>query len=94
MPYHITCISCSCYHTFRSHKGGYVHVYRLIEAKLVLLHSTAVEDVPLAIVGFGGRALISVGKTLRIYDLGKRKLLRKCENKNLPTTVGVGRYKR
>jgi splicing factor 3B subunit 3 len=40
-----------------------------------------VEDVPLAIAPFQGRVLVGVGKLLRIYDLGKKKLLRKCENK-------------
>jgi splicing factor 3B subunit 3 len=71
----------------RQHQGGFVHVYRLIENKLTLLHSTAVEEVPGAIVSFNGRALISVGKALRIYDLGKRKLLRKAENKAFPTHI-------
>jgi splicing factor 3B subunit 3 len=71
----------------RAHAGGFVHVYRLIEGELRLLHTTEVEDVPGAICAFGGRVLISVGKTLRIYDLGKRKLLRKCENKNFPTFI-------
>lgn len=28
-----------------------------------------------------GRVLAGVGRLLRIYDLGKKKLLRKCENK-------------
>ena len=36
---------------------------------------------PLAIAPFQGRILVGVGKLLRIYDLGKKKLLRKCENK-------------
>lgn len=39
------------------------------------------EEVPAAIAPFQGRILIGVGKLLRIYDLGKKKLLRKCENK-------------
>jgi splicing factor 3B subunit 3 len=34
-----------------------------------------------AIHEFRGMVLIGVGKMLRLYDLGKRKLLRKCENK-------------
>ena len=42
---------------------------------------TPVEDVPLAIAPFQGRVLVGVGKLLRIYDIGKKKLLRKCENK-------------
>lgn len=36
---------------------------------------------PLAIAPFQGRVLVGVGKLLRIYDMGKKKLLRKCENK-------------
>jgi len=31
--------------------------------------------------------LIGVGKLLRIYDLGKKKMLRKCENKAIPNFV-------
>ena len=46
-----------------------------------LLHKTPVEDIPGAIASFQGRVLIGIGKYLRIYDLGKKKLLRKCENK-------------
>ena len=30
---------------------------------------------------FQGRLLVGVGKLLRIYDIGKKKMLRKCENK-------------
>ena len=48
---------------------------------LELVHRTEVEDVPTAICSFGGRVMVGVGKLLRIYDLGKKKLLRKCENK-------------
>lgn len=44
---------------------------------------TPVEEVPAAIAPFQGRVLIGVGKLLRVYDLGKKKLLRKCENKVL-----------
>ena len=48
---------------------------------LELVHRTEVEDVPTAICPFGGRVIVGIGKLLRIYDLGKKKLLRKCENK-------------
>lgn len=39
------------------------------------------DDVPLALLAFQGRLLAGVGKSLRIYDIGKKKLLRKVENK-------------
>lgn len=36
---------------------------------------------PLAVLAFQGRLVAGVGKALRLYDLGKKKLLRKVENK-------------
>ena len=67
----------------RSLSGGLLMTYRLTESgsQLEHVHTTPVEDVPGAIAAFQGRVLIGVGKFLRIYDLGKKKLLRKCENK-------------
>lgn len=67
----------------RSHAGGSIVVYKLSQAgdQLELVHRTAVEDIPGALVSFQGRLLAGVGRYLRIYDLGKKKLLRKCENK-------------
>lgn len=32
-------------------------------------------------MGFQGRLVAGVGKALRIYDIGKKKMLRKVENK-------------
>jgi CPSF A subunit region len=49
--------------------------------ELTILHKTPVEDIPYAICSFQGRVLVGIGKMLRLYDLGKKKLLRKCENK-------------
>uniref|UniRef100_A0A4W6DGK1 Splicing factor 3B subunit 3 n=1 Tax=Lates calcarifer TaxID=8187 RepID=A0A4W6DGK1_LATCA len=73
----------------RSVAGGFIYTYRLIGGgeKLEFVHKTPVEDVPLAIAPFQGRVLVGVGKLLRIYDLGKKKLLRKCENKHVPNLV-------
>ena len=33
------------------------------------------------------KVLIGVGRLLRLYDLGRKKLLRKCENKHIPHLV-------
>lgn len=44
---------------------------------------TETDDVPLAVMAFQGRLVAGVGKSLRIYDIGKKKLLRKVENKVL-----------
>lgn len=67
----------------RSLTGGFLYLYQLEDGgeSLKLLHKTPVEDVPGAIASFQGRVLIGVGRYLRIYDIGKKKMLRKCENK-------------
>ncbi|XP_054165050.1 splicing factor 3B subunit 3-like isoform X2 [Oppia nitens] len=75
----------------RECNGGTIHTYRLVDEgkRLELAHITPVEDVPHAICPFQGRVVIGVGKLLRIYDLGKKKLLRKCENKTINNMIVV-----
>ncbi|KAJ0975370.1 hypothetical protein J5N97_017335 [Dioscorea zingiberensis] len=73
----------------RSLIAGFIHIYRFVEEgkSLELLHKTQVEGVPLALCQFQGRLLAGIGQVLRLYDLGKRRLLRKCENKLFPNTI-------
>ncbi|PIA25532.1 hypothetical protein AQUCO_11100007v1 [Aquilegia coerulea] len=73
----------------RSFAAGFIHIYRFIEdgKGLQLLHKTQVEGIPLALCQFQGKLLAGIGSVLRLYDLGKRKLLRKCENKLFPNTI-------
>lgn len=72
--------SCTC---------GFIYTYLLTNngEQLELVHKTQVEDVPGAICAFQGRVLIGVGRFLRIYEIGKTKLLRKCETKQLSNFV-------
>lgn len=65
----------------------FLHVYRLLDGRLQLLHKTDVEEIPLAMCEFHGRLLVGVGRSLRLYELGKKRLLRKCENKTFPTMI-------
>ena len=60
---------------------GYIRLYRLADngRKLELVHKTAVGGIPGALAGFKGRLLVGVGPIVRLYDLGKKKLLRKSE---------------
>ena len=71
----------------RRSKASFIHVYRLVENTLQLLHKTEVEDVPLSMCEFQGKLLVGIGKSLRLYELGKKKLLRKCENKLFPSMI-------
>ncbi|KAM0044830.1 putative transcription factor WD40-like family [Helianthus debilis subsp. tardiflorus] len=73
----------------RSLTAGYIHIYRFVKdgKSLELLHKTQIDGVPLALCQFQGRLLAGIGSILRLYDLGKRRLLRKCQNKLFPNTI-------
>jgi len=72
----------------RTSHGGFIHVYRVTETnQLQYLHKTPVEGIPYSLCPFQGRLLAGIGNTLRIYDLGRAKLLRKCENKSFPNFI-------
>lgn len=73
----------------RTLAAGFIHIYRFVDEgrSLELLHKTQVEGVPTALCQFQGRLLAGIGNVLRLYDLGKRRLLRKCENKLFPNTI-------
>ncbi|XP_019849007.1 PREDICTED: splicing factor 3B subunit 3-like isoform X2 [Amphimedon queenslandica] len=75
--------------TPRAISSGSLIVFRLSPdgSKLEHVHTTQLDDVPIAMAPFQGRLLVGVGKLLRIYDIGKKKMLRKCENKHLPYLV-------
>ncbi|GAA5860506.1 hypothetical protein JCM3774_006190 [Rhodotorula dairenensis] len=73
----------------RACKQAYLHTYRLLDEgrRIELHHKTEVDDIPTALIAFQGRLLAGVGKALRLYDLGKKKLLRKAENKGFSTMI-------
>eukprot|EP00049_Salpingoeca_infusionum_P019072 m.360060 g.360060 ORF g.360060 m.360060 type:complete len:1203 (-) comp18864_c0_seq1:145-3753(-) len=70
-----------------------LRTYKLIAGEdgrlcnLELVHDTPVEDLPGSLAPFQGRMVAGVGRLLRIYDIGRKKLLRKCENKHLPSMI-------
>lgn len=69
--------------------GGCIDIYRIDVtcSNLEFMHRTDVDELPGALCGFQGRLVVGVGKILRIYDMGKKKLLRKCENKHIPNQI-------
>jgi splicing factor 3B subunit 3 len=69
--------------------ASHIILYRIVNGeRFQLLHRTSVEDGPvLALSHFHGRLLVGIGKSLRLYEMGKRQLLRKCELRGLPTFV-------
>lgn len=69
--------------------AAFLRVYKFVnnDTQLKLLHKTPVDRPPLALAAFQKRLVVGLGNFLRIYDLGKKKLLRKSENKNFPTSI-------
>lgn len=69
--------------------GGCIDIYKIDPtcSNIEFMHRTEIEEVPGALAGFQGRLLAGCGRILRIYDLGKKKLLRKCENKHIPYQI-------
>ena len=67
--------------TPRSYTAGFIHVYRFHEdgKELEFIHKTKLDQPPTAMLGFQGRLLVGVGADLRIYDLGMKQMLRKCQ---------------
>lgn len=77
--------------TPRSTKQGYLSVFA-VESEgraLRLVQKTEIDGVPTVITGYAGKLLAGVGRALRIYDMGKKKLLRKCENRSFPTAIAT-----
>ncbi|KKK13683.1 hypothetical protein P175DRAFT_0503964 [Aspergillus ochraceoroseus IBT 24754] len=72
-----------------SSAGGYIHIYRFQEdgRELEFIHKTKVDEPPLAMLPFQGRLLAGIGSVLRIYDLGMKQLLRKCQAAVVPRTI-------
>ncbi|SCV67047.1 BQ2448_5693 [Microbotryum intermedium] len=73
----------------RTCKQAYLTTYKIIDdgRGLELVHRTEVDDVPNTLMPFQGRLAAGIGKALRIYDLGKKKLLRKAENKSFASMI-------
>jgi splicing factor 3B subunit 3 len=73
----------------RSCTLGFIKTYKFKEGgtQLELVYSTPCEDIPGAFGEIKGKLLAGIGATLRVYDMGLKKLLRKHENKNLNSPV-------
>ncbi|KAM0334203.1 hypothetical protein ACHAQA_001224 [Verticillium albo-atrum] len=73
----------------RQFTEGYIHIYRFSEdgRELEFIHKTKVEEPPTALLGFQGRLVAGVGKTLRIYDLGQKQMLRKAQAEVAPQLI-------
>ncbi|KAJ2853402.1 pre-mRNA-splicing factor rse1, partial [Coemansia erecta] len=54
---------------------------------LDLVHETPVDEIPQALLSFAGMLLVGLGRTLRLYDLGIRQLLKKAQAQVAPNMI-------
>jgi len=68
---------------------GWIYVFSLLNGgrKFELVHKTKLAEIPGALCEFNGRLLVGCGQTIRLYELGKQKILRKCEMKAFPNHI-------
>jgi splicing factor 3B subunit 3 len=73
----------------RSSSEAYLHVYRFQEGgrELEFIHKTKIEEPPIALISFQGKLLAGIGKTIRIYDLGMKQMLRKAQAEVVPQQI-------
>ncbi|OMJ23582.1 Splicing factor 3B subunit 3 [Smittium culicis] len=73
----------------RTSSDSYLRVYEWNEDgdKLSLLHKTKVDSVPQSLVQFQDRLAAGIGSSLVLFDLGKKKLLRKAQLNGLPSLI-------
>jgi splicing factor 3B subunit 3 len=71
----------------RGADGGEIRLYSIQDQgkSLKLVHSTKVRGIPRCVEGFHGRLLVGIGNSLTLYELGKKQLLKKTENRNFPS---------
>ena len=69
----------------KSFSNCYVHTF-LLDAngkKMRLIHTTTMDGIPYSLAPHKGKLLAGIGYMLRMYDMGKKQLLKKCEYKHL-----------
>ncbi|KAI3638541.1 hypothetical protein MIR68_003039 [Amoeboaphelidium protococcarum] len=71
----------------KENSGCYIDTYFINSQQLQFVHRTEVECPVYALCPYQGRLLAGVGRTLRLYELGLKKLLRKLENLQFPLLI-------
>uniref|UniRef100_A0AAF5HXG2 DNA damage-binding protein 1 n=2 Tax=Strongyloides stercoralis TaxID=6248 RepID=A0AAF5HXG2_STRER len=88
---HFILVGCATGLKFNPHtnSGGAIYTFHITDGghNFELIHVTTTEAPVYAITEFKGHALVGCGKSIRMYAFGKRKLLKKCESRNMPVNV-------
>uniref|UniRef100_A0AC35TTU5 CPSF_A domain-containing protein n=1 Tax=Rhabditophanes sp. KR3021 TaxID=114890 RepID=A0AC35TTU5_9BILA len=72
-----------------SNSGGVIYTFHITDGGtgFQFVHMTELEAPVYAICEFKGHALVGSGKTLQMFCFGKKKLLKKCENRMLINNI-------
>lgn len=63
-----------------SSEQNFVDLYRIVDNRLTFIYRTKVDGgIVMAMTQFQGKLLCAVGPYLRLYEMGAKQLLRKCE---------------
>lgn len=72
---------------------GEIRLYKVVESptrKLEFVHTTPLEEPCYSLSCFHGRILVGIGPSIRLYELGKKKLLKKSEcRRAVPNQVRI-----
>lgn len=73
----------------RKFTSASIQVYQVLDngSRLQFMHMTKVDDIPMAITEWKGKILCGIGNRISAYELGKQKLLKKAEIKELNTSI-------
>ncbi|KAJ1899255.1 pre-mRNA-splicing factor rse1 [Kickxella alabastrina] len=73
----------------RSSRSACLRLFRWSDdgTQLVLEHLTPLDDIPQALLPFNGQLLVALGRTLRLYDMGKRQVLKKAQTLVAPCLI-------
>ncbi|KAJ1814558.1 pre-mRNA-splicing factor rse1, partial [Coemansia sp. RSA 2598] len=76
-------VGCVCSMTMRPRacESASIRIYRWNAegTQLDFVHETPVDEIPQALLSFAGMLVVGLGRTLRLYDLGIRQLLKKAQ---------------
>jgi len=73
----------------RTAKQYFLIVYRFLPTtcELVFLHRTPVDALAMCLCEFHGKLLVGMGDSIRLYEIGIKQMLRKCETRGFPSTI-------
>lgn len=90
----LACATALTYHPQFGASKTCLKVYQVVkgnndQTSFVFYHKTEIENPALALHGWDSKILAGVGKCLRAYEIGKKKMLRKAETKTLNSPVNT-----